>query len=70
MWTRLRAIVSRLTFMLARRRLDEDMRLEIDAHLEALTEHYRRQGSRAMRRTLPRVGSSATPPACVRTSTR
>ncbi len=44
MWTRLRAIVSRLTFMLARRRLDEDMRLEIDAHLESLTEHYRRQG--------------------------
>jgi putative ABC transport system permease protein len=48
MWTRLRAslevIVSRLTFMLARRRLDEDMRLEIDAHLDALTEHYRRQG--------------------------
>ena len=44
MWTRLRAIVSRLTFMLARRRLDEDLRLEIDAHLESLTEHYRRQG--------------------------
>jgi len=41
---RLRAIVSRLTFMLARRRLDEDMRLEIDAHLEALTDHYRRHG--------------------------
>jgi putative ABC transport system permease protein len=44
MWTRLRAIVSRLTFMLARRRLDEDMRLEIDAHLDSLTELYRRQG--------------------------
>ena len=44
MWTRLRAIVSRLTFMLARRRLDEDMRLEIDAHLDSLTERYRRQG--------------------------
>ena len=44
MWTRLRAIVSRLTFMLARRRMDEDMRLEIDAHLEALTDHYHRQG--------------------------
>lgn len=44
MRTRLRAIVSRLVFMLARRRLDEDMRLEIDAHLDSLTEHYRRQG--------------------------
>ena len=44
MWTRLRAIVAQLTFMLARRRLDEDMRLEIDTHLESLTEHYRRQG--------------------------
>jgi predicted permease len=44
MWTRLRAIASRLTFMLARRRLDEDMRLEIDAHLDSLTEHYGRQG--------------------------
>ncbi len=44
MWTRLRAISSRLIFMLARRRLDEDLRLEIDAHLDSLTEHYRRQG--------------------------
>jgi putative ABC transport system permease protein len=44
MWTRLRAIASRLVFMLARRRLDEDMRQEIDAHLESLTEHYRRLG--------------------------
>jgi hypothetical protein len=44
MWTRLRAIVSRLVFMLARQRLDEDMRLEVDAHLHSLTEHYRRQG--------------------------
>jgi predicted permease len=44
MWTRLRAIVSRLLFMLARRRLDEDMRLEIDAHVEMLTERYRTQG--------------------------
>ena len=44
MWTRLRAIVSRLTFMLVRRHLDEDMRLEIDAHLQALTDRYRRQG--------------------------
>jgi predicted permease len=44
MWTRLRGIGSRLTFLLARRRLDDDMRLEIDAHLDALTQHYRRQG--------------------------
>ena len=44
MLTRLRTIVSRLTFVLARRRLDEDTRLEIDAHLDALTEHYCRQG--------------------------
>jgi predicted permease len=44
MWTRLRAIVSRLTFMLARRRFDEDLRIEIDTHLDSLTEHYRRQG--------------------------
>lgn len=44
MWTRLRAILSRLTFVVARRRLDEDLRLEIDAHLESLSELYRRQG--------------------------
>ena len=44
MWTRLRAIVSRLAFMLERRRLDEELRLEIDAHLESLTDHYRQQG--------------------------
>jgi putative ABC transport system permease protein len=44
MWTHLRAIVARLTFVLARRRLDDDVRLEIDAHLDSLTEHYRRQG--------------------------
>ena len=44
MWTRLRARVSRLIFVLARRRLDEDARLEIDAHLTLLTERYLRQG--------------------------
>jgi len=44
MWTRLRAIASRLSFLLARRRLDEDLRLEIDAHLDALTERYQQQG--------------------------
>ena len=30
--------------MLTRRRFDEDARLEIDAHLDALTERYQRQG--------------------------
>ena len=44
MWTRLRAGVSRLSFALARRRIDEDVRLEIDAHLSLLTERYRRHG--------------------------
>src|SRR5687767_9771022 len=44
MWTRLRAGVSRCSFLLARRRLDEDARLEIEAHLDLLTERYRRQG--------------------------
>jgi hypothetical protein len=44
MRTRLRAIVSCLTFMLARRRLDEDLRLEIDVHLDSLTERSRQQG--------------------------
>ena len=44
MWTRLRARVSRLSFVLDRRRLDEEARLEIDAHLDLLTERYLRQG--------------------------
>jgi hypothetical protein len=44
MWMRLRAGVSRLLFVLTRRRLDEDARLEIDAHLELLTQRYIRQG--------------------------
>ena len=43
-WTRLRARLSRLFFVLARRRLDEETRLEIDAHLDLLTERYLRQG--------------------------
>ena len=42
MW--LRARLSRLIFLVMRRRFDEDTRLEIDAHLESLTERYRRQG--------------------------
>lgn len=44
MLTWLRARVSRLIFVVARRRFDEDARLEIQAHLEALTERYQRQG--------------------------
>jgi putative ABC transport system permease protein len=44
MWIRLRASVSRLFFVLTRRRSDEDARLEIDAHLDLLTERYLRQG--------------------------
>jgi hypothetical protein len=44
MWTRLRAIASRLIFVLARRRFDEGVRLEIDAHLDLLTERYLREG--------------------------
>jgi putative ABC transport system permease protein len=44
MWTRLRACVSRLSFVLARRRLDDDTRREIDTHLDLLTDRYIRQG--------------------------
>jgi predicted permease len=44
MWTRLRANVSRLLFVLSRRRLDDETRLEIEAHLEQLTDRYVRQG--------------------------
>ncbi|MGH9217836.1 MAG: permease prefix domain 1-containing protein, partial [Vicinamibacterales bacterium] len=44
MWLWLRAKVSRLTFVLMRRRLDEAVRFEIDAHLDLLTDKYRRQG--------------------------
>lgn len=44
MWSRLRARLSRALFVLQRRRLDEETRLECDAHLELLTERYRRQG--------------------------
>jgi nucleotidyltransferase/DNA polymerase involved in DNA repair len=41
---RLRARLSRLIFVLTRRRFDEDARLEIHTHLESLTERYLRQG--------------------------
>ena len=44
MWLWLRARISRLLFVLARRRFDEDVRLEIDAHLDLLTSRYRQQG--------------------------
>ena len=44
MWTRLQAGVSRLAFALARRRLDDDARLEIDTHLDLLTDRYVQQG--------------------------
>ena len=50
MWTRLRASVSRLLFVLSRRRLDEDARLEIDAHLDLLTERYSARACRPTRR--------------------
>jgi putative ABC transport system permease protein len=44
MLTRFRTLASRVRFMLERRRLDEDMRQEIDAHIESLAERYRREG--------------------------
>ena len=44
MWTRLRAGLSRLIFVLRRRQLDDDLQLEIDAHINLLTERYVRQG--------------------------
>ena len=69
MWTWLRARVSRLFFVLARRRLDADARLEMDAHLDLLTERYRRQGMSPDDAYSPPAASSAIPPSCVRTST-
>jgi putative ABC transport system permease protein len=47
MLTRFRTIASRARFMIERRRLDEDMRQEIDAHIESLAEGYRRRGMSA-----------------------
>jgi predicted permease len=44
MWIRLRAILARLFFVLTRWRRDEDARLEIDEHLDLLTERYLQQG--------------------------
>ena len=70
MRTRLRALVSRLTFILARRRPDEDMRLEIDAHLDLLTERYRHQGMPPDEAYIAARRQSAIPPSCARISTR
>ncbi len=44
MWQHLLAWVSRLRFAWARRRLDEDARQEIDAHIHLLTDRYVGQG--------------------------
>jgi predicted permease len=44
MWTRLRARLLRLSFLLERRRLDRETRQEIDAHLDLLAQRYRHQG--------------------------
>src|SRR5687768_6628201 len=44
MWMWLRARISRLLFVVEQRRVDDDVRLEIDAHLELLTNRYRQQG--------------------------
>jgi putative ABC transport system permease protein len=44
MWTRLIALCSRLRFVAARRRLDDEAREEFNAHLELLEERYLRSG--------------------------
>ena len=44
MWTRLRTASRGCASCWTRRRLDEDARLEIDAHLDLLAERYLRQG--------------------------
>jgi putative ABC transport system permease protein len=43
-WNRLVSCVSRFRSMLARRRLDEEARLELEAHLDMLAERHRQQG--------------------------
>src|SRR5262245_60772901 len=40
MWRRLVTLVSHLRFALVRRRVDEDTRLELESHLDRLTERY------------------------------
>jgi predicted permease len=44
MWTKLVAFISRLRFVLSRRRVDEDTRNEVEAHLDLLVERYRHSG--------------------------
>jgi predicted permease len=44
MWPRLGAFVSRVGFVIHRRRLDEEARAELDAHLELLVDRYQRAG--------------------------
>ena len=38
------SLMSRLRFALSRRRVDEETRLELEAHLELLAEKYTRSG--------------------------
>jgi putative ABC transport system permease protein len=44
MWTRLVTFISGLRYVLSRRRVDEETRHEVEAHLELLVERYRRSG--------------------------
>jgi len=44
MWARLADLTSRLRFALSRRRVDEETRLELEAHLELLVDKYARSG--------------------------
>ena len=70
MWLWIRARISRLLFVIERRRLDEDVRLEIDTHLDLLTERYRRQGLSPDEAYFAARRQFGTPPACGRTSTK
>jgi predicted permease len=44
MWARLVVVASRLRFALSRRRVDEEARCELEAHVELLADRYRRSG--------------------------
>lgn len=44
MWSRLQAAITWWRFVWARRRLDDDARIELDAHLDLLTERFVSQG--------------------------
>jgi putative ABC transport system permease protein len=46
-WARLASFVSRLGFVYARRRLDDEARVEFDAHLDLLVDRYIRSGMTA-----------------------